>query len=276
MEVGRDDLANSPRPREPSRSKHGSRCHKSVCGCELVHQCVSTRPGTRLAFVRADGYLDSTTGSPQRRRRWQQRTASTCCTTRWPDVLHEALAAPPQPIAALAGRFVLPIREDHRLPREETTMHRNLGSNRAPAWARGLGGALTLALVLIGSGQARAQEPAPTPTPPAAPPPGGGAVHGIAEDGHVDLQPRHRLRRIRLRRLAVQGCQARSSGDLSDNWAESFAKPAVSASFGTGRSELYGKLSAVGERTFAATPPLIGDAGARRDVGVTSAEPVRP
>jgi hypothetical protein len=49
------------------------------------------------------------------------------------------------------------------------------------------------------------------------------------------------------------------SGDLSDNWAESFAKPAISAVFGVGASELYGKVSAVGERTFAAPPPRVGE-----------------
>ncbi|HEX5912105.1 MAG TPA: hypothetical protein VFY54_03120, partial [Rubrobacter sp.] len=49
------------------------------------------------------------------------------------------------------------------------------------------------------------------------------------------------------------------SGDLSDNWVESYVKPAVSGTYGLGESELYGKLSAVGERTFAAPPPLVGD-----------------
>jgi hypothetical protein len=49
------------------------------------------------------------------------------------------------------------------------------------------------------------------------------------------------------------------SGDLSDNWFESFVKPALSASLGTGKSELFGALSVVGERTFAAPPPLVGD-----------------
>jgi alginate export protein len=49
------------------------------------------------------------------------------------------------------------------------------------------------------------------------------------------------------------------SGDLGDNWAESYAKPAVSASFGLGESELYGAISAVGERTFAAPPSLVGE-----------------
>ncbi len=49
------------------------------------------------------------------------------------------------------------------------------------------------------------------------------------------------------------------SGNLSDNWAESYAKPAISASFALGESELYGKLSAVGERTFAAPPSVVGE-----------------
>ena len=49
------------------------------------------------------------------------------------------------------------------------------------------------------------------------------------------------------------------SGDLSDNWLESFIKPALSGTFATGPSEVFGKVSAVGERTFAAPPPLVGD-----------------
>ena len=49
------------------------------------------------------------------------------------------------------------------------------------------------------------------------------------------------------------------SGDLSENWFESFVKPALSASVAAGKSEFFGKLSAVGERTFAAPPPLVGD-----------------
>ena len=49
------------------------------------------------------------------------------------------------------------------------------------------------------------------------------------------------------------------SGDLSDNWFESFVRPALSGSIGLGGgSELYGKVSVVGERTFAAPPPLVG------------------
>ena len=49
------------------------------------------------------------------------------------------------------------------------------------------------------------------------------------------------------------------SGDLSDNWVESFAKAGVSGTYGLKKSQLYGALSAVGERTFAAPPPLVGE-----------------
>jgi hypothetical protein len=48
------------------------------------------------------------------------------------------------------------------------------------------------------------------------------------------------------------------SGDLSDNWVESFAKPGLSGTYALGKSTLYGKASVVGERTFAAPPPLVG------------------
>src|SRR3954447_22397670 len=49
------------------------------------------------------------------------------------------------------------------------------------------------------------------------------------------------------------------SGDLGDSWAESYAKPALSASYGLGKGELYGAVSAVGERTFGGPPNLVGD-----------------
>ena len=50
------------------------------------------------------------------------------------------------------------------------------------------------------------------------------------------------------------------SGDLSDNWSEASVKPAVSAVYTTGSSaQVYGKLSAVGTRTFGAAPDLVGN-----------------
>jgi alginate export protein len=49
------------------------------------------------------------------------------------------------------------------------------------------------------------------------------------------------------------------SGDLSDNWVESFAKAGLSGNYGLKKGELYGAISAVGERTFAAPPPVVGE-----------------
>src|SRR5213596_1015238 len=48
------------------------------------------------------------------------------------------------------------------------------------------------------------------------------------------------------------------SGDLSDNWFESYAKPAISGRVHAGKGEFFGKISAVGERTYSAPPPLVG------------------
>jgi hypothetical protein len=50
------------------------------------------------------------------------------------------------------------------------------------------------------------------------------------------------------------------SGNLSDNWFEGFIKPALSATIPLeDNGELYGKLSAVGERTYGAPPSLVGE-----------------
>jgi Alginate export len=49
------------------------------------------------------------------------------------------------------------------------------------------------------------------------------------------------------------------SGNLGDNWMESFVKPALSGTVGGGKGEFFGKISAVGERTFDAPPTLVGE-----------------
>jgi len=49
------------------------------------------------------------------------------------------------------------------------------------------------------------------------------------------------------------------SENLGNNWFEGFIKPALSGHIALGRSELYGKLSAVGERTYGAPPTLVGE-----------------
>ena len=57
------------------------------------------------------------------------------------------------------------------------------------------------------------------------------------------------------------------SGDLSDNWSEASVKPAVSAEYTTSSSsQIYGKFSAVGVRTFGAAPSLVGDDASSFDI----------
>jgi hypothetical protein len=53
------------------------------------------------------------------------------------------------------------------------------------------------------------------------------------------------------------------SGNLGDNWFEGSIKPALSGEYTTSSSsQIYGKVSAVGERTYGASPSLVGgDAG---------------
>jgi hypothetical protein len=49
------------------------------------------------------------------------------------------------------------------------------------------------------------------------------------------------------------------SGDLGSNWSEGSAKPAVCGEYKLRDfPQFYGKLSAVGERTYNAPPPLVG------------------
>jgi hypothetical protein len=49
------------------------------------------------------------------------------------------------------------------------------------------------------------------------------------------------------------------SGDLSDNWFEGALKAGVSASYTSPSSwQLYGKITAAGERTYSAPPPVVG------------------
>lgn len=56
------------------------------------------------------------------------------------------------------------------------------------------------------------------------------------------------------------------SGDLSDDWFESYIKPSVTADIPTQRAAIFGKLSAVGVRTFSAPPTLVGDDASSFDI----------
>jgi hypothetical protein len=57
------------------------------------------------------------------------------------------------------------------------------------------------------------------------------------------------------------------SGDLSDNWMEGSIKPALSAEYKMkDSSQLYGKVSGVGVRTYSTPPQLVGDDDSSFDV----------
>jgi hypothetical protein len=103
-------------------------------------------------------------------------------------------------------------------------------------------------VLLVGAGQSQAQD-----TPPEARPTGlpgqvdwkfnldaGLGGFGFANSLYTNTRPD-------------------PSGDLGDNWVESFAKAGITGNYNLSKSQLYGGLSAVGERTFAAPPPLVGE-----------------
>jgi hypothetical protein len=57
------------------------------------------------------------------------------------------------------------------------------------------------------------------------------------------------------------------SGDLSDNWLEGSIKAGIGADYTMGdSSQIYGKISGVGERTWSAPPPLVGEEASSYEV----------
>ena len=117
-----------------------------------------------------------------------------------------------------------------------------------------------LGLVLLHAfiGAAQAQEPPPPPAPPAAPAEEERST-GLPDGGHWTFNLDAGLGGFGFANSLYTNAHPDPSGNLGDNWAESFVKPALSASFDVGKSELYGKASVVGERTFAAPPSLVGE-----------------
>jgi hypothetical protein len=133
---------------------------------------------------------------------------------------------------------------------ESHVAHRLLRSTRREYRREWPLGGLALALLLIGSASVRAQEPAPAEEERST-----GLPKKEAWTFNLDIG----LGGFGFANSLYTNVRPDPSGDLSDNWAESFAKPALSASFDLAQSELYGKVSAVGERTFAAPPSLVGE-----------------
>ena len=94
--------------------------------------------------------------------------------------------------------------------------------------------------------------------PANAPPPGLPRRRARLE---VQLRRGRRWRSASRNSLYTNPKPEEPSGDLSDNWFEGSIKPALSAEYTTcaAPSQFYGKLSAVGERTYGAAPTLVGD-----------------
>ena len=120
-------------------------------------------------------------------------------------------------------------------------------------------GALALLCALAPAG-ARAQEPSPSPPAPPAEvgearstglPPGvewtfnfdaAAGAFGFMNSLYANPKPEQ------------------PSGDLSGNWLESYAKPSLAGTFTSAASwQIYGTVAAVGERTFAAPPSIVGE-----------------
>jgi len=106
-------------------------------------------------------------------------------------------------------------------------------------------------LLLLSVAAAFAEEEAPPPPPPPGFPPGldwkfnfdaGFGSFGFSNSLYTDPKP------------------DQPSGDLSDNWLEGFIKAGISADYKLANSSvIYGKVSGVGERTYSAPPPLVGE-----------------
>ena len=110
------------------------------------------------------------------------------------------------------------------------------------------------------SGPSPRRQPAPAPTPSPTPAPAEEERStGLPKKGTWTFNLDVGLGAFGFANSLYTNVRPDPSGDLSDNWAESYAKPSISGHFGLGRSELYGKVSAVGERTYAAPPPLVGE-----------------
>ena len=87
-----------------------------------------------------------------------------------------------------------------------------------------------------------------------------GQADRAAGAGRLDVQLRRGLGHVRLRQLALP--QSEGTGvheDLSDQWFEGYVKPALSGTYTlASSSEIYGKVSAVGERTYGSVPDVFG------------------
>jgi len=135
-------------------------------------------------------------------------------------------------------------------------MHRSLrigfavpsGRTRASGRAR-IAATVGLVLPLVGAAQALGQEPTPAPVAEER-------STGLPGAGHWTFNLDAGVGWFSFGNSLFTNQRPDPSGNLGAHWGESYIKPAISATFGVGKSELFGKLSAVGERTFGTSAPL--------------------
>lgn len=132
---------------------------------------------------------------------------------------------------------------------------RDVLSFRANRWFRLPNASVLLALIallgLAGAREARAQDSAAVPAVEARPT---GLPKGVQWTFNIDAG----IGAFGFGNSLYLDNREDPSGDLSDDWAESYVKPALSGWIGLGKSQMYAGISAVGERTFGAPPPLVG------------------
>jgi Alginate export len=111
----------------------------------------------------------------------------------------------------------------------------------------------------LGAAAAAAQDPAPSPSPPAEKEEerSTGLPHGVDWTFNIDASWGSFGF---ANSLYTDPKPDQPTGDLGDNWFEGAVKPALTATFTSATSwQLYGKLSAVGERTYGAAPSVVGE-----------------
>lgn len=110
---------------------------------------------------------------------------------------------------------------------------------------------LATALLVLGAGPATAQDASPAPAEEERP-------TGLPKGVHWTFNLDAGVGAFGFGNSLYLDNREDPSGDLSDDWAESFVKPALSGWIGLGKSQLYAGISVVGERTYGAPPPLVG------------------
>ncbi|HET9317043.1 MAG TPA: alginate export family protein [Vicinamibacteria bacterium] len=124
------------------------------------------------------------------------------------------------------------------------------------------------ALVVLAAAAVLAQEPDPSPSPPEPAEPEEARSTGLPSglDWTFNLDASWGTFGF-ANSLYQDPKPEQPSGDLSDQWFEGAAKPALTATWtAANASQLYAKLSVVGERTYGAAPTLVGEDASSYDV----------